>query len=89
MGRNTDLAYACHQELGNPVIDHTLTGDRSLFLVIERGGVVLEVLDQGSRFRAFEKDFSLPLVDTSAAGHDVPQLSENLCTLWCTYAAQI
>ena len=69
MGRHALLAQPHHQILGDAVVDHTLAGDHSLLLVVEGGGVVLEVLHQGAGLRSFEQDFGLSFVDAAAAGH--------------------
>ena len=69
MGRHADLAELGHQEFGDAVVDNTLAGDRALLLIVERGGIVLEVLDDGPGLRPLEQGFGLALVDAAAAGH--------------------
>src|SRR4029079_14524185 len=69
MGRYADLAELGHQEFGDAVVDNTLAGDRALLLIVERGGIVLEVLDDGPGLRPLEQGFGLALVDAAAAGH--------------------
>ena len=55
--------------LRNAVVDHALAGNRALFLSVEGGGIVLEILDQSAGFGAFVKDLGLAFVDFAAAGH--------------------
>jgi hypothetical protein len=48
-----------------------------VFLGIERGGVILEVLDQGSRLGAFVQDLGLAFVNATPTAHgDVPCVVE-------------
>ena len=53
--------------LGNAVVEHALAGDRSLLLGVERGRVVLEILDQGAGLRPLVEDLGLAFIDESAA----------------------
>src|SRR3546814_5557649 len=72
MGRDADLAEPGHQVFGDAVVQHPLAGDGALFLVVERGRVVLEILYQSARLRSLEQDLGLALIDLSAARHGTP-----------------
>src|SRR3546814_11177727 len=74
MGRNPDLAQPGHQIFGDPVVEHPLAGDGALLLVVERGRVVLEILNQSARLGSLEQDLRLALIDLSAARHGTPVL---------------
>ncbi len=69
MSRNADLLEFGHQVFGDAVVEHALTGDRALLLIVEGGGVVLEVLHQGARFGAFEEHFGFAFVNLFATCH--------------------
>ena len=71
MGRHTDLAELGHQELGDAVVDHPLAGDHALLLIVESGGVVLEVLDDRPWLWSLEQGLGLALVDAAATSHDL------------------
>jgi hypothetical protein len=48
-----------------------------VLLGIERGRIVLEVLDQGSRLRSFVKDLGFAFLNTASTAHwDVPGVVE-------------
>ena len=73
MGRHPDVVEVLKQVLRNPVVEDALALDHLVFLGIERGRVVLEVLDQGSRLRAFIQDLGLAFINTASTAHwDVP-----------------
>ena len=55
--------------LGNAVVDDPLAADRAALLRVERGRVVLEILDQGSGLGTLVEDLGLALVDLAAASH--------------------
>ena len=80
----SDISLACRQigpihfkgksEQGedmfrNTVIEHALAADRALLLRVERGGVVLEILDQRAGLGALVQDLGLAFVDLAAASH--------------------
>jgi hypothetical protein len=69
MGWHADVRQPQHQEFRNPVVEHALAGNGALFLVIEGGRVVLEVLHERARLGPLEHDFRLALVYPSASGH--------------------
>src|SRR3546814_5024125 len=66
---HADMAEQREDVLGNTVVEHALAGDRALFLGVERGRVVLEILDQRAGFRPLVEDLGLALVDLAAACH--------------------
>jgi hypothetical protein len=75
--RNPDIVEVLEQVLRNPVVEDTLALDYLVFLGIERGRVVLEVLDQGARLRAFIEDLRLAFLNTAPTAHwDVPCVVE-------------
>jgi len=60
MGRHPDVVEVLKQVLRNPVIEDALALDNLVFLGIERGRIVLEVLDQGSRSGPSYRTLALP-----------------------------
>src|SRR5205807_3970569 len=71
MSRHADLAELDHQEFGDAVVDHPFAGDQALLLIVERRGVVLEVLDDRPWLWSLEQGLGLALVDAAAASHDL------------------
>ncbi len=69
VGRHADLGQPHHQVFGDAVVEHALAGDDALLLVVEGGGVVLEVLDQRAGLGPLEQDLGLAFVDLPAAAH--------------------
>src|SRR4051794_34308119 len=69
MGRDADRRERSEDMLGNAVVDHALAADRAALLRVERGRVVLEVLDERARLRTLIEDLGLALVDLAAASH--------------------
>jgi hypothetical protein len=57
--------------LGDAVVENALAFDHVVFLRVEGGRIVLEVLHQRARFGAFIEDFCLALVDAAALFHMV------------------
>src|SRR4051812_16388008 len=77
MGRHPDIVEVLKQVLRNPVIEDTLALDHLMFLCIERGRIVLKVLDQGSRLRAFIQYLGLAFINAASTAHwDVPGFVE-------------
>ncbi len=77
VGRHPDVVEVLKQVLRNPVVEDALALDYLVFLGIERGRIVLEVLDQGSRLRSFVKDLGLAFINAAASAHwDVPCVVE-------------
>src|SRR5579872_569145 len=73
MGRHPDVVEVLKQVLRNPVVEDALALDHLVFLGIERGRIVLEVLDQGSGLRAFIQDLGLAFINAASTAHwDVP-----------------
>ena len=73
MGRNPDFVEVLEYVFGDPVVENAFTFDHFVFLGVEGGRVVLEVLNQRSRFRAFIEDLRLAFVNAAAATHrDIP-----------------
>ena len=77
MGRHPDVVEVLKQVLRNPVVEDALALDHLVFLGIERGRIVLEVLDQGARLRSFVKDLGLAFINAAPTAHwDVPCVVE-------------
>ena len=66
---NPDRVQLGHDVFADAIVDDALALQDGLFRGVEGGGVVLEVLDQGARFRALIEDLGLALVDLLTAGH--------------------
>ena len=69
MRRNADLCQTQHDKLGNAIVQHALAVERGFLLRVERGGVVLEILDERTRLRPLIEDLGLAFVDLLAATH--------------------
>ena len=69
MGRHTDLVEICKNIFRNAVVQHAFAVNNLMLFGIEGGGIILEVLDQSSRFRAFIKDLGLTLIYPTATSH--------------------
>src|SRR5262245_7192558 len=77
MGRHPDVVQVLKQVLRNPVVEDALALDHLVLLGIERGGVVLEVLDEGSRLGSLVENLGLAFIDTASTAHwDVPCVVE-------------
>src|SRR6202007_2184336 len=55
--------------LGDSIVEHALALDHLMLLGVEGGGVILEMLNQRSRLRAFIEDLRLALVYAATAAH--------------------
>ena len=55
--------------LADAVVDDALAADRSALLRVERGRIVLEILNQRSGLRTLVEDLGLAFVDLAAASH--------------------
>src|ERR1700739_3942527 len=76
-GGRPDIVEVLKQVLRNPVVEDALALDHLVFLGIERGRIVLEVLDQGTRLRTFVKDLRLAFINAAPPAHwDVPCVVE-------------
>ena len=69
MSRHPDVVEVLEYVFGDSVVEDTLTFDHLVLLGVEGGRVVLEMLNQRSRLRAFIKDLRLALVNTATAAH--------------------
>src|SRR5665213_3295298 len=77
MGRHPDVVEVLEQVLRDPVVEDALALDDLVFLGVERGRIVLEVLDQGSRLRTFIEDLRLAFINAASPAHwDVPCIVE-------------
>jgi hypothetical protein len=65
---HADIGQPGHEEFRQAVVQHALALDRGLFLGVEGGGVILEILDQGARLGAFVQDLGLAFVDLLTRG---------------------
>ena len=63
---HADAVQARHDELADAVVDNALAFQLGLFLAVEGGGVVLEILDQGAGLGSFVEDLGLALVNLLA-----------------------
>jgi len=73
VGRHPDVVEVLKQVLRDPVVEDTLALDHLMLFRIERGGVVLEVLDQGTGLRAFIQNLCLAFINATPTAHgDVP-----------------
>ena len=55
--------------LRDAVVDDALAADRAALLRVERGRVVLEILDERARLRTLVEDLGLALINLAAASH--------------------
>src|SRR3954471_11629561 len=73
VGRHPDVIEVLKQVLRDPVVEDTLALDHLMLFRIKRGGVVLEVLDQGTWLRTFVKNLCLAFINATPTAHgDVP-----------------
>ena len=66
---DANVAEQREEVLADPVVENTLAVDRALLLGVERGGIVLEVLDDRAGFGTLIEDLGLAFVDLAATGH--------------------
>ena len=69
MGGNPDIVEVLEYVFGDPVVEHAFAFDHLVLFGVEGGRVVLEVLNQRARLRAFVKDLRLAFIDAAAATH--------------------
>src|SRR5882757_1664587 len=69
VGGNADVVEMLEDVFGDPVVEYALAFDDLVLLCVERGRIVLEVLDQRSRLRSFVKDLRLAFIDAATAAH--------------------
>src|ERR1043166_6475306 len=81
--RHADVVEVLKYVFGNTVVEHALAFDHLVLLRVEGGGVVFEVLNQGSGLRALVKDLRLAFIDAAATAHRrVPWLEEIHAMPW-------
>ena len=66
---HADLAELLEQILGDAVVEDALALDLVVLLVVEGGGVVLEMLNERAGLRPLVQDLGLAFVDAPAAVH--------------------
>ena len=77
MGRHPDVVEVLEYVFGNPVVEDALALDHLMFFRVERGRVVLEMLNQRSRLGSFVKNLRLAFIDAATAAHrDIPWLEK-------------
>src|SRR5690606_14244082 len=69
MGRDAHLVELVEDVLTDAVVERALAVNNLVLLLVEGGGVVLEELNERARFRAFEQNLALALVNAPAAVH--------------------
>ena len=69
MRRHADLAELHEQILGDAVVEDAFALDLVVLLVVEGGGVVLEMLDERAGLGALIEDLGFAFVDAPAAVH--------------------
>ena len=69
MGRHADLAELLEQIFGDAVVEDALALDLVVLLVVEGGGVVLEMLDERAGLGALIEDLGLAFVNFPPAVH--------------------
>ena len=77
MRGHADVVQVLEEIFRDPVVEDALALDHLMLLGIERGGVVLEVLDQGARLRTFIQDLAFAFINATPTAHrDVPCVVE-------------
>ena len=69
MRRHADLAEALEDVLGDAVVEHALAFDQRVLLGVERGRVILEMLDERAGLGALVEHLGLALVDATTLVH--------------------
>ena len=69
MGRHADRAQLGHQIFADAVVEHALAVEHGFLRRVERGGVVLEILDQRAGLGPLVEDLGLAFVDHAPALH--------------------
>src|SRR5262249_35526421 len=69
MGGNSDVVQMLEDVFRDSIVENALAFDHVVLLRVEGGRVVLEVLDQSSRFRSFVEDLALAFIDSATAAH--------------------
>ena len=77
MRRHADVVQMLEDIFRDPVVEDALALDDLVLLGVERGGVVLEMLDQSARLRSLVEGFGLAFVNATPTSHwDVPCVVE-------------
>src|SRR5690606_2466499 len=69
MAGNTDIAEQGKNMLAHAVVDYPFAADRALFLGIESGCVIFEILDESAGLWSFVKNLGLAFIDLATTGH--------------------
>src|SRR5664280_1806183 len=69
MRGNPDIVEVLEYVFGDPVVENAFAFNDLVFLGVEGGGVILEVLNQRSRLGALIEDLRLALINAAAATH--------------------
>ena len=69
MGRNSDVVQVLEDVFRDPVVEDALAFNHVVLLRMKGGRIILEVLDQGSRFRSFVEDLALAFINAATAAH--------------------
>ena len=81
--RHADLAELREDVLGDAVVEHALAFDQRVLLVVERGGVILEMLDESAGLRTFVKHLGLALVDATPLVHSWTSEDQQIVLTHC------
>jgi hypothetical protein len=75
--RYADLVQVLEDVFGDAVVEDALALDDVMLLRVERGRIVLEMLDQRTRLGSFVEDLRLAFIDAATAAHgSVPWLEK-------------
>jgi hypothetical protein len=69
MRRHPDVVEVLEDILGDAVVEDALALNHLVLLGIERGGIVLEVLNQSAWFRSLVEDLRLAFINAATAAH--------------------
>ena len=73
VGRHADVVEMLEDVFRDPVVEDALALDHLMLLRVERGRVVLEMLNKRARLRSFIKNLRLAFIDAATAAHrDIP-----------------
>ena len=77
MRGHADVVQPLEDVFRDPVVENAFAFDDLMLLRVERGRVILKILDEGARLRALIEDLGFTLINASAAIHAVrPWLEE-------------
>ena len=83
MRRHADLAELHEDVLGDAVVQYALAFDQRVFLGVERGCVVFEMLDERARLRTLIEDLRLALVDAPTLVHSRTSEDQQIVLTHC------